>query len=151
MLDYDLAKLYAVETKYLNRQVKRNLARFPREYMFQLTQKEKEEVVTNWHHLRDLKFSHQLPFAFTEHGVAMLSAVLNSGRAVGVSIYIINTFIKLRQLIYNSKLIESKLFQLENKVGRHDTEIGAIIKVLKKLIAKPEKPKGKIGFVRGRE
>ena len=82
MLDRDLAKLYGVETKHLNRQVRRNLARFPAEYMFRLTAKEKAEVVTNWHHLRSLKFSHQLPYAFTEHGVAMLSAVLSSPRAI---------------------------------------------------------------------
>jgi len=147
MLDRDLAELYGVETKYLNRQVKRNMARFPQEYMFQLTQKEKNEVVTNWHHLHQLKYSHQLPFAFAEHGVAMLSAVINSERAIKLSIYIINTFVRLRHLINNSKLVESKLAKLENKLDGHDAEIGAIIKVLKKLVTEPEKPKGKIGFI----
>ena len=86
MVDNDLAKMFGVETKYLNRQVKRNIKRFPPEFMFQVTEKEKEEVVTNWHHLKALKFSHALPFVFTEHGVAMLATVLNSETAIAISI-----------------------------------------------------------------
>ncbi len=76
MIDRDLAELYGVETKYLNRQVRRNKERFPHEFMFQLTQKERDEVVTICHHLKAIKFSHSLPCVFTEHGVAMLSSVL---------------------------------------------------------------------------
>ena len=147
MLDRDLAELYGVETKYLNRQVKRNPARFPQEYMFQLTPKEKAEVVTNWHHLRELKFSHQLPFAFTEHGVAMLSAVLNSERAIRVSIHIINTFMRLRQMMFNHKMIEHKLIRLADKVDKHDIEIQLILRTIRKMLTVEQKPKKKIGFV----
>ena len=82
MIDADLAELYGVTTKTLNQAVRRNEARFPSDFMFKLTNAEKNEVVTNCDHLKILKFSHQLPYAFTEHGVAMLSSVLRSGRAV---------------------------------------------------------------------
>ncbi|MFA4843431.1 MAG: ORF6N domain-containing protein [Candidatus Margulisiibacteriota bacterium] len=148
LLDRDLAQLYGVETKYLNRQVKRNLSRFPAEYMFQLTEKEKAKVVTNWHHLSSLRFSHQLPYAFTEHGVAMLSAVLNSPRAVKVSILIINTFIRLRQLLAGNKELAKKIEKLEVKHSKHELEITTIFKVLKKLLAPPPPPPAKkIGFI----
>ncbi len=86
MLDKDLAELYGVQTKYLNRQMRRNRERFPEEFMFQLTRKEKEELVTNWHRFKMWRHSASLPFAFTEHGVAMLASILNSERAVKVSI-----------------------------------------------------------------
>lgn len=151
MLDRDLAEIYEVETKYLNRQVKRNIARFPAEYMFQLTQREKIEVVTNWHHLRNLKYSHQLPFAFSEHGVAMLSAVLNSERAVKVSIYIINTFVRLRQLMFDNKLVEHKLYQLENRLGKHDVEIQLILRTIRRMFATENKPRKRIGFLADKE
>lgn len=82
MLDRDLAELYGIETKYLNRQVKRNLDRFPGEFMFQLTKKEKNERVTNWHRLDSLKHSSNLPYVFTEYGIVMLASVLNSEQAV---------------------------------------------------------------------
>jgi len=134
MLDRDLAELYCVETKHLNRQVRRNLSRFPAEYMFRLTDKEKAEVVTNWHHLRSLKFSHQLPYAFTEHGVAMLSAVLNSPRAIKVSVMIINTFIRLRRMFAGQKELARQVAALEKITAKHDIEIGGIVKLLKKLM-----------------
>jgi hypothetical protein len=151
MLDRDLAALYGVETKYLNRQVKRNKNRFPPEYMFQLTMAEKQEVVTFWHHLRDLKYSHQLPFAFTEHGVAMLSAILNSERAIKLSIFIINTFVKLRQLLNNKTEIEAKLFALENTTNKHDAEIQIILKTIRKMLIVESKQKRKIGFLADRK
>jgi len=152
MLDRDLAQLYGVETKYLNRQVRRNLLRFPAEYMFQLTDKEKAEVVTNWHHLSSLRFSHQLPYAFTEHGVAMLSAVLNSERAIRLSIHIINAFIRLRKLLSIHKELVSKIEELERKYSKHELEITTVFKVLKKLMEKPaETPRKRIGFVVARD
>ncbi|MEW6095037.1 MAG: ORF6N domain-containing protein [bacterium] len=95
MLDRDLAELYGVSTKVLNQAVKRNLKRFPEDFMFRLTNAEKYKVVTNCDHLRVLKFSPQLPFAFTEQGVAMLSSVLNSERAIMVNIQIMRAFINL--------------------------------------------------------
>ena len=148
ILDRDLAQLYGVETKYLNRQVRRNLLRFPAEYMFQLTDKEKAEVVTNWHHLSSLRFSHQLPYAFTEHGVAMLSAVLNSERAIRLSIHIINAFIRLRKLMSMHKELAGKIEELEKKYSKHELEITAVFKVLKKLMEPPpETPRKRIGFI----
>ena len=91
MVDRDLAELYGVETKYLNRQVKRNKQRFPREFMFQLIPNERDELVTNWHRFESMKHSSVLPYAFTEHGVAMLASVLNSDIAVKISVTIIKT------------------------------------------------------------
>ena len=99
MLDSDLAKLYGVSTKALNQAVKRNLKRFPRDFMFRLTQKEKIEVVTKCYHLVKLKFSHSLPLAFTEHGAVMLASVLNSESAVEVSTYVVRAFIQLREML----------------------------------------------------
>ena len=152
ILDRDLAQLYRVETKHLNRQVKRNISRFPAEYMFQLTDKEKNEVVTNWHHLNSLRFSHQLPYAFTEHGVAMLSAVLNSESAIRLSIHIINAFIRLRKLMSGHKGLAGKIDELERKYSKHEMEITTVFKVLKKLMEpKLEKPVKRIGFSVGRE
>jgi hypothetical protein len=149
MLDRDLAELYGVETKYLNRQVKRNRERFPKEYMFQLTKAEKDELVTNWHRFNSIKHSTSLPYAFTEHGVAMLSAVLNSEQAIKVSILIINTFIRLRRILANHKELARKIEELERKYGKHELEISVVFKVLKRLIQKPvveQKPRKQIGF-----
>ena len=96
MIDRDLAELYDVGTKQLNQQVKRNLYRFPEDFMFQLTQKEKDEVVTNCDHLKALKFSSTLPYVFTEHGAVMLASVLNSQRAIDMNIQIVRIFAQIR-------------------------------------------------------
>ena len=97
MLDADLARLYGVSTKRLNEQVKRNGSRFPKDFMFRLTAKERNEVVANCDHLQHLKFSSTLPHAFTEHGTIMLASVLNSRRAVEVSVFVVRAFVKLRE------------------------------------------------------
>ena len=146
MIDRDLAELYDVETKYLNRQVKRNVSRFPEEFMFQLTEKEKNELVTNWHRFDSLKHSVSLPYAFTEHGVAMLASVLNSDRAVKISIHIIKTFVKLREWVTAHKALAHKLDDLERKVENHDVEIRAIFNAIRRLTAESKKPKRRIGF-----
>lgn len=146
MIDRDLALLYGVETKYLNRQVKRNLDRFPEEFMFQLNGKETRELVTNWHRFKTLKHASSHPYAFTEHGVAMLASVLKSQQAVKVSIFIIKTFVKLRQWLSVNKELAAKLDQLERKTERHDHEIQSIFQALRSLMMPPEKPKRKIGF-----
>ena len=86
MIDRDLAELYGVTTKNLNRQVKRNILRFPQEFMFQLTQEEKEQLVPIWHRFKTMKHSTSLPYVFTEHGVAMLASVLNSDRAIKIAV-----------------------------------------------------------------
>jgi hypothetical protein len=146
MIDKDLAELYGVETKYLNRQVKRNKERFPAEFMFQLNRKEKGELVTNWHRFEMMKHSNTLPFAFTEHGVAMLSSVLGSRKAVRISIFIVKTFIRLRRLIETHRDINHKVDELERKVKSHDTEIRSIFEAIRQMIIVSEKPKKRIGF-----
>ena len=148
MIDRDLARLYGVETKYLNRQVRRNRERFPAEFMFQLTFEERQELVTNWHRFNPLKHSASLPFAFTENGVAMLASVLSSERAVKISIHIIKTFVKLRRWVATHKDLAHKLDQLEARVEQHDEEIRTLFQALHELIEPkmPQKPKRKIGF-----
>jgi len=148
MIDRDLARLYGVETKYLNRQVRRNIERFPEEFMFKLTREEKDELVTICHRFKTLKHSSSLPYAFTEHGVAMLASVLKSEKAVKISIVIIKAFVRLRQILSTHKELAHKLAELEKKVEKHDTEIGAIFDAIRQLMAPPVKPKKKIGFHR---
>ena len=103
ILDSDLAKIYGVTTKKLNQAVKRNIHRFPSGFLFQLSQKEKEEVVTNCDHLSSLKFSPHLPLAFTEHGTIMAASLLNSKQAIQVSVYVVKAFIKLREIAFQNQ------------------------------------------------
>ena len=147
MIDRNLAELYGVETKYLNRQVKRNIQRFPREFMFKLTKNEKDELVTICHRFKTMKHSSALPYAFTEHGVAMLASVLKSERAVKISIVIIKTFVRLREIISAHKELVHKLGELEKKIGEHDLKIKTIFQAIRQLMMPPsEKPTRKIGF-----
>ena len=146
MVDRDLAKLYDVETKYLNRQVKRNIKRFPGEFMFRLTTKEKNELVTKCHRFKTMKHSSALPYTFTEHGVAMLASILKSETAVKISIQIIKVFIQLRQMLSAHKELAYKLSQLERKIEKHDKEIQSIFEAIRQLMAIPKKPKRRIGF-----
>ncbi len=140
MIDRDLAELYGVETKYLNRQVRRNRARFPEEFMFRLTVKEKNELVTNWHRFFSLKHSNAQPYAFTEHGVAMLASVLNSKRAINMSILIIKVFVRMREIVSRQKELAQKVELLELKVGRHDSELRKIIAAIRHLMNTPRHP-----------
>ena len=147
MLDRDLAKLYGVSTKALNQAVKRNIKRFPADFMFELTISEKERVVTNCDHLRALKFSYQLPYAFIEQGVAMLSSVLNSERAIQVNILIMRAFTKLREILLTHKELAVKIDVLEKKYAEHDETIKGIFEAIKQLLEPPpEKEKRIIGF-----
>jgi len=146
MIDRDLAELYGVATKRLNEQVKRNIERFPFDFMFQLTLEEKSEVVANCDHLKNLKYSPNLPYAFTEHGALMLASVLNSSRAVEASIYVVRAFIRLREILLTHKELAKKLKELELKIDSHDQHIQAIFDVINQLLIPPEKPKRKIGF-----
>lgn len=150
MIDRDLAQLYGVETKYLNRQVKRNTKRFPDEFMFQLTPDEKRELVTNWHRFKTMRHSTVLPYAFTEHGVAMLASVLNSERAINMSILIVKTFIKIREIFFNSKELENRLNMLERKIENHGFKIHLVSDAIRKLMQLPNKKKKKIGFLAGK-
>ncbi|MCX5750647.1 MAG: ORF6N domain-containing protein [Candidatus Saganbacteria bacterium] len=147
MLDRDLAQLYGVSTKVLNQAVKRNLNRFPADFMFQLTEEEQEEVVTICDHLKALKFSYQLPHVFTEQGVAMLSSVLNSEKAIEVNIVIMRVFVRIRQIFIAHKELAEKIMELDEKYGKHDGQIHAIFGVIRKLIAGPRKRTRKIGFI----
>lgn len=147
MLDVDLAELYGVKTKRFNEQVKRNSNRFPGDFIFQLTVEEKEEVVANCDHLQKLKFSHNLPYAFTEHGVAMLSAILNSEQAVQMSIFIVRAFIKIRESLDQHNSLAIKIGEIEvNQIKDHKV-LEELYFEIKQLTNRPIKPKGKIGFI----
>lgn len=147
MLDADLAELYGISTKRLNEQVKRNIKRFPQDFMFSLTYAEKSDVVANCDHLVDIKFSNQTPYVFTEQGIAMLSSVLNSERAVQVNIAIMRAFVKVRQLLTFNKELVKKLSELEHKIGRHDQDIIGLFSAINKILKDESKPKGKFGFI----
>ncbi|MDI6735126.1 MAG: ORF6N domain-containing protein [bacterium] len=144
MLDRDLAELYEVPTKRLNEQVKRNIKRFPDDFIFQLTKEEKDEVVANCDHLKSLKYSPQLPYAFTEQGVAMLSSVLNSERAILVNIQIMRAFTKLRKILASHEDLRRKLEDMEMK---YDTQFKVVFDAIKSLMTPPTKEQKKIGFV----
>jgi len=146
MLDSDLAELFGVETKQLNRQVKRNIQRFPAEFMFRLTRQEKEELVPIWHQFEKMKHSYVLPYAFTEHGVTMLASVLKSDRAIKMSIIIVKAFVKLREIISVHKEIAYKLKELEAKIEGHDTDIRDIFEAIRQLMGMPEAKKRIKGF-----
>ena len=146
MIDKDIALLYGVPTKRLNEQVKRNLKRFPDDFMFQLTQQEKDKVVANCDHLRNLKYSPNLPYVFTEHGAVMLAGILNSDRAIEVNIQIVRIFTKMKEMLLTHKDILLKLEQLENKVSSHDENIQMIFEALKQLLNPPQEPRKRIGF-----
>ncbi|MDP3791715.1 MAG: ORF6N domain-containing protein [Candidatus Omnitrophota bacterium] len=147
MLSAHLAKLYGVEAKVLIQAVKRNMDRFPEDFMFQLTEDEykilKSQFVTSsWGGIRRAN-----PYAFTEQGVAMLSSVLNSKRAIQVNIAIMRAFVKLRQILSTHKELVYKLNELERKFEKHDVEIQSIFEVIRQLMAPPsEPPKRRIGF-----
>jgi ORF6N domain len=146
MFDRDLAELYRVETKHLNRQVRRNRERFPREFMFQLTNNERNELVTIWHRFASLKHSSILPYAFTEHGVAMLSSVLHGKRAIHMNILIFKVFVKLREILANHRELALRLKELEMRIEKHDDAISAIFEAIWQVMLPPEKLKRPIGF-----
>lgn len=146
ILDADLAKLYGVNTKRLNEQVKRNRQRFPEDFMFQLTAEEKAEVVANCDHLSGLKFSRSLPHAFTEHGAIMVASVLNTPRAIEASIFVVRAFVKLREVLATHKQLAWKFADLDKRIKDHDEKIEAIFEAIRQLVSPPEKPRKKIGF-----
>lgn len=151
MLDSDLAKLYGVQTKVLNQAVKRNLHRFPKDFMFQLTEKEyltnlKSQFVTSSAITGKVKWggNRKLPYAFTEHGTVMLASVLNSERAVLVSLQVVRIFIKLRQILETNKELAQKIEQLENK---YDKQFKIVFDAIKQLLIQEDNVKTEpIGF-----
>jgi hypothetical protein len=167
ILDFDLAALYGVTTKALNQAVKRNATRFPADFMFQLTSEEarslRSQFVTtsrqvverevsgpNWSQFVTSSSKHRgatyRPYAFTEQGIAMLSSVLNSERAVKVNIAIMRAFVKLRETLETNREFARKFSELEKRIGKHDEEITAIIEAIRQLMAPPKTPRREIGF-----
>lgn len=144
MLDSDLAKLYEVPTRRLNEQVKRNISRFPADFMFQLTDEEadnlRSQIATSISAHGGRRY---LPFVFTEQGVAMLSSVLNSERAVQVNIAIMRAFVKLRELMATHKDLARKLEEMEKK---YDSQFKIVFDAIRQLMTPPETKKRKIGF-----
>ncbi len=137
MLDVDLAELYGVKTKRLNEQVKRNISRFPSDFMFQLSDEEKQEVVANCDHLTRLKFSVSNPYAFTEHGALMLASVLNSALAIKTSVLIVRAFVRLREILSTNAELAKKIMDMENG---YDKQFKVVFDALRALMAgEPEK------------
>jgi len=154
MLDSDLADLYGVMVKVLNQAIKRNIGRFPEDFMFQLTKEEDESLRSQIVTLKKGRGEHRkyLPNVFTEQGVAMLSSVLNSDRAIEVNIQIMRAFVKLREMLSSNKELAHKLTLLENRTEKHDGEIKAIFNAIRQLMVPPEtKSKKPIGFRRDPE
>ena len=149
MLDNDLAYLYEVEVKQLNQAVKRNTKRFPVDFMFRLTKDEFTEVVTNCDHLRHQKYRPTLPYAFTEQGVAMLAAVLNSQKAIDINIQIMRAFIQLRNYVLSNDTLYEQIGDLRKLlmlyIEKNDKRVNEIIVALNNLIEQPPKTKT-IGF-----
>jgi hypothetical protein len=153
MLDSDLAFLYEVEAKRLNEAVRRNIQRFPDDFMFRLTKDEFTEVVANCDHLQNLKYRPSLPYAFTEQGVAMLATVLNSQKAIDVNIQIMRAFIQLRNYVFNNDTLYEQIGDLRKLlmlyIEKNDKRVNEIIIALNNLIEHPPKAK-KIGFNAGK-
>lgn len=158
LLDVDLAELYGVATKRLNEQVKRNSARFPTDFMFRLSAAEKAEVVANCDHLQNLKFSKSLPYAFTEHGAMMAGFVLNTPRAVEMSVYVVRAFARLREALTSNLELAAKLDALERKTellslqhesfaGNTRAQLKQAFDTLRQLMTPPDTPKRPIGFI----
>jgi len=149
MLDSDLAGLYGVQTKALNQAVRRNADRFPADFAFRLTLKEKTEVVTNCDHLTHLKFSPVLPRAFTEHGAIMAATVLNSSQAVAMSVYVVRAFIRMREELAANAAILRRLTEIDQTLLRHDASLRDIYQKLLPLLHPPPETtrKRRIGFI----
>jgi len=136
MIDRDLAELYGVSTKALNQAVTRNRKRFPPDFMFRMTLEEKHELVTNCDRFRPLKHSSVMPRAFAEQGVAMLSSVLNSDRAIDVNIAIMRAFVELRKITSTQKQLARKLQEIEVRLEGHDQSIDAIFEAIRQLVTR---------------
>jgi len=143
ILDRTLAELYGVETKQLKRAVRRNIKRFPSDFMFELTKEEYESLRYQFGTLKRGEHSKYLPLAFTEQGVAMLSSVLNSNRAIEVNILIVRAFVRLRGMISSHKELLRKLEDMENK---YDEQFRVVFEAIRQLMASPDPPRKKIGF-----
>jgi hypothetical protein len=147
MLDSVLATLYGVTTKRLNEQVRRNLRRFPADFMYQLSKEEFESLRSHFATSSSWGGRRTRPYVFTEQGIAMLSSILNSDRAIDANIQIMRTFVKLREMIASHKDLARKLEELEKK---YEGQFQIVFEAIRQLIAVEEKPKRKIGYIRER-
>jgi len=147
MLSMQLAALYGVETRALNQAVKRNIHRFPEDFMFQINESEVGQLVSQNVIPHKKYFGGSLPYAFTEQGVAMLSSILNSEQAIKINIAIMRAFVKLREILSTHKELAHKLAQLEQKIEKHDEEIKVVFDAIRQLMSTPEPKKKKIGFI----
>jgi len=146
LLDSDLARLYDVTTGNLNKAVNRNRERFPKDFVFQLTAEEAKNLIFQIGRSKGRGGRRHLPYAFTEQGVAMLSSVLQSERAVKINIAIMRAFVKLREMLETNRELARKFSDLDQRVGKHDEEITAILEAIRQLIAPPKKARREIGF-----
>ena len=146
MLDADLAELYGVETRVLKQAVRRNRKRFPKDFMFELTKEENQSLRSQNVILKRGEHSKYLPFAFTEQGVAMLSSVLNSERAIEVNIEIVRAFVRIREMLAAHTELAAKLKELEGHIQAHDEQVQAIFEAIRQIMTPPEKPTKRIGF-----
>jgi len=145
MLDRDLAEVYGVETKQLKRAVRRNISRFPKDFMFELTMDELENLrcqigTSSWGGVR------YPPMAFTEHGAIMVASILNSQRAIDASIKVVRAFVQLREMLSTHKDLAIKLGELEKKLTEHDEQFALVFDAIRQLLAPEDKPPRKIGF-----
>lgn len=147
ILDSDIAELYGVPVKILNQQVKRNQARFPSDFLFQLTAKENEllrsQFVTSKKGRGGRRYR---PYAFTEHGAIMAATVLNSDRAVQMSVFVVRAFVRLREMLATNQRLAGKIGELERRLDTHDSTIVDLIEAIKELMAPEEPTRGRIGF-----
>lgn len=158
IIDADMAELYEVTTKRFNEQVRRNLERFPQDFMLQLSQEEWDALRSQFATLKTGRGQHRkyLPYAFTEHGAIMAATILNSPRATEVSVYVVRAFVRLREVLASNKELALKLSELESRIGRkldsHDQAIAGILNAIRELMRPPEPAKKRpIGFVTGEE
>ena len=147
VLDSDLAQLYEVETKRFNEQIRRNLARFPSDFMFHLSDEEYESLRSQFATSKPGRGGRRyLPWVFTEHGAIMAASVLNSERAVQMSIYVVRAFVQLREFMADHKVLAEKLDALERRVSHHDHSLVALIDAIRSLTEQPKPVKRPIGF-----
>ncbi len=142
MLDFDLAMLYGTETRNLKQSIRRNIERFPKDFMFQLNKREWKELITICDNLPDtIKFSPALPYAFTEHGVTMLASVLKSKKAIKMNIAIIRAFVALKQFIINYKDLASQINEIKNSVTNHSEQLNQIYDAIENMMDEKEDKK----------
>jgi hypothetical protein len=147
IVDADLAAFYGVSAKRLHEQVRRNTDRFPADFMFRLSRGERDELVAKCGHLSALKYSRVLPRVFTEHGAIMAASILNTPRAVEMSVFIVRAFVRLREVLSEHRELARRVAALETHLAHHDEHILAILSAIKELMSPEEPPeRRRIGF-----